>query len=77
MGLIRKATTKLAMFIKSPNRLEKLATTADFHKKCEYYQQDIQFLFDREVFTLKNGSVIIHKDYEGRCREVEIKYKLK
>ena len=67
-----KLIIKLWQFIKSRGRIRKVKDTVGFLEKCEYYQTDIQLLFDNEVFELTNGSAVIHKDYEGRVRQINI-----
>ena len=70
--MITKILNKAWQYLIKPRRIEKAVETMGFHKKCEYYQADIQRLFDNEVFSLKNGSAIIHKDWEGRIRKIDI-----
>ena len=74
--LIKKITIKSWQYIKSRGRLRKIKEGADFHKKCEYCQTDIQLLFDNGVFDLRNGSAILHKDGDGRIREIKFDHKV-
>lgn len=36
------------------------------------HQTDFMVLFNNGIFTLKNGSLTIHKDSEGLVRKIEI-----
>lgn len=67
-----KLWSKFWQWAITPHRIEKVKETADFHKKCEYHQNDIQKLFDGGVFDLKNGSAEIFKDWEGHVRRIKL-----
>lgn len=72
--LIKNLFLKIWRFLISPHHIRKVKEAADFHKRCEYHQQDIELLFDNEVFSLRNGSAILHKDSEGRIRKIDFDY---
>lgn len=72
MRLIRKIAIRTFAFLTSPQRIEKVKEAADFHKKCEYFQKDIQLLFDRGIFDLADGSAEIHKNSAGQISKIKV-----
>ena len=68
LNIIKKLAIKFWNWVKGRDRLRKIATTADFHKRCEYYQEDIERLFKDGFFDLKGGSIEYNRDWEGKIR---------
>ncbi len=38
-------------------------------------QETIMTLFERDVFFMKNGKVVLHFDHEGTLQEIQFDYK--
>ena len=66
--MIKKLTIKLWQFLTTPHKIKKVKETASFLKHCEYYQQEIERLFNDGFFDLTNGSIEYNKDWQGKIR---------
>ena len=70
--MIKKLFLKFWQFIIAPHKIKKVKEAADFHKRCEFHQIDIERLFTDGVFDLTNGSAEIFKDWEGHIRKIKL-----
>lgn len=45
---------------------------AELFKTFREFQNDFSILLNNSVFSFKNGSIVIHRDDQGRIRKIEM-----
>jgi len=70
--IIRKTIIKFWQFAIAPQKIDKVKQAAEFHKKCEYFQTDIEYLFSKGIFEDWAGCAEIHRGQEQRIRDAKV-----